>query len=31
MDSKAGVGAGSKAKVFRSWMVEHAEKVGSLQ
>jgi hypothetical protein len=31
MDSKAGVGAGSKAKVFRSWMVEHEEKVASLR
>jgi hypothetical protein len=31
MDSKAGVGAASKAKVFRSWMVEHAEKESSLQ
>jgi hypothetical protein len=31
MDSKAGVGASSKAKVFRSWMVEHTEKVNSLQ
>jgi len=26
MDSKAGVGAMSKAKVFRSWMVEHEAK-----
>jgi hypothetical protein len=26
MDSKAGVGAGSKAKVFRSWMVQHSDK-----
>ena len=26
MDSKAGVGAASKAKAFRSWMVHHGEK-----
>jgi hypothetical protein len=26
MDSKAGVGATSKAKAFRSWMVQHGEK-----
>jgi hypothetical protein len=26
MDSKAGVGSTSKAKVFRSWMVQHGEK-----
>ncbi|KAF2024157.1 hypothetical protein EK21DRAFT_79334 [Setomelanomma holmii] len=30
MDSKAGVGATSKAKVFRSWMVQHEEKQARL-